>query len=117
MALVMYLIASKSPELSPGKLAAQVSHGAVMSVILWQDRLQEWVDQEPSQQKIVLEVKDTDKLLKVREKLEANGVHTFLVRDAGKTEIPSGTPTVLAVEIVDKEEKRELFKRLQVYKG
>lgn len=100
---VMYLIASKEPRLSPGKLAAQVSHAAVRAYIdSEQEIAAEWLDN--GETKIVLEARDTAHLLSAREYIKSRGLLTSLVIDEGRTEIDPHTPTVIGVVIVDKDD-------------
>lgn len=108
---VMYILANKGIGMSPGKLAAQVGHGVGRAFV-------EAVKQTPDivylymrkgETKIVLEVRDTEHLLMAERYLNEHGVKTYLVIDEGRTEIAPHSPTVLATEIVDKEDEKIKF--------
>jgi PTH2 family peptidyl-tRNA hydrolase len=112
--LVMYLVANKGLGMSGGKLAAQAAHAAVRAALLSLDcdngnpkRATEWLDQ--GETKIVLEARDTEHLLSVREYIERAGFKTHLVIDEGRTEVPSHSPTVLGVEVLDKDDEKVKF--------
>jgi PTH2 family peptidyl-tRNA hydrolase len=114
---VMYLIANKGLGMSGGKLAAQCSHAAVRAYIGsahgWKSDIdgqppyQAWLDQ--GETKIVLEARDTEHLLSAREYIERAGFKTHLVIDEGRTEVPSHSPTVLGVEVLDKDDEKVKF--------
>lgn len=114
---VMYLIANKGLEMSPGKLAAQVAHAAVRSALdLPEIAAAVWL--ESGETKIVLEARDTEHLLLSQKYIEARGFKTFLVIDEGRTEVPALSATVLGVELVDKAEDKvkATFETFKTYK-
>jgi PTH2 family peptidyl-tRNA hydrolase len=122
---VMYLIANKGLGMSSGKLAAQVAHAAVRAYVLSipihfeedeRPLVSQWLDN--GETKIVLEARDTEHLLSVREYVQSRGYRTHLVIDEGRTEIAPHTPTVLGVEIVDKDDDnvKFTFSALKTYK-
>ncbi len=47
--------------------------------------------------KIVLSVNSEDELIAIRDKAKNNNLAYYLVRDAGRTQIPSGSITVCAI--------------------
>lgn len=114
---VMYLIANKGLGMSPGKLAAQVAHAAVKAYEMSpEDFIEQWNDSGHT--KIVLEARDTEHLLCVREYLTDKGFDGYLVIDEGRTEIAPHTPTVLGMSLVDKvdEQVQFAFSDLRTYK-
>ncbi|RLG47705.1 MAG: peptidyl-tRNA hydrolase [Thermoproteota archaeon] len=95
--------------MSRGKLAAQVAHAACGASDLARERepelWREWV--LSGAKKVVVAVRSEEELLRVFEDARREGLPAFLVRDAGRTELPPGTPTAVAVgphrsDLVDK---------------
>lgn len=95
----MVIVARKDLDLSKGKLAAQVGHAAVMCVLKAQryakDSLEAWLEQ--GQMKAVLKVPSEGEFYALKTAAERAGLCTALVTDAGHTEIPAGTVTVLGI--------------------
>lgn len=103
MALIQYIIANKGLSMSPGKLAAQVAHGAVRGVDMTDDAVvNEWL--ATGETKIVLEARDEQHLRTAQEYIAERGITTYLVIDEGRTEVPPLSATVLATEVVEKED-------------
>lgn len=99
MAHKMVIIARKDLDLSKGKLAAQVGHAAVECTLKAQkydrDALAEWLSH--GQMKAVLKVPNEKEFYPLKQAAERAGLCTALITDAGHTEIPAGTVTVLAI--------------------
>jgi PTH2 family peptidyl-tRNA hydrolase len=95
----MVIVARKDLDLSKGKLAAQVGHAAVECTLKAQkyarDALAEWLSQ--GQMKAVLKVPSEKEFYPLKQAAERAGLCTALITDAGHTEIPAGTVTVLAI--------------------
>jgi len=114
---VMYLVANKGLGMSPGKLAAQTAHAAVRAYLTSGLAIRsEWL--KLGETKIVLEARDTEHLLSVREYIEKRGYRTYLIIDEGRTEIAPHSPTVLGIEILDKDDPnvKFTFSSLKTYK-
>ena len=95
----MVIVTRKDLDLSKGKLAAQVGHAAVECVLKAQkyakDALAEWLD--AGQMKAVLKVPNEAAFYELKQAAERAGLTTALIKDAGHTEIPAGTVTVLGI--------------------
>jgi PTH2 family peptidyl-tRNA hydrolase len=93
-------------KISKGKFAVQVAHAAI-SAADWstKDDVKKW--KEGGQKKVVLKVPTLEDLYVVKENARCQGLSTALIQDAGLTEIPPGTVTVLGIgpakeELIDK---------------
>lgn len=79
-----------------GKVAAQVAHASLKAYdSAGEDAVGEW--KRSGQTKVVVEVETEDELLHLKEAAERRGLPAALVRDAGHTQVESGTLTALAV--------------------
>lgn len=95
--------------MSPGKLATQVAHGAVIAFERARKEHSEWAEAwlREGQKKAVVKVPGDGELREFRKRAEELGLPSELIQDAGLTELPPGTTTVLSVgpapaELVDK---------------
>ena len=97
--VTMVIVTRKDLKLSSGKLAAQASHAAVNCVLTGQkvspNLVKRWM--ENGARKIVCEVQDLNELKMLYGKAREIDLVAELVSDAGHTEIPSGTITVLGI--------------------
>ena len=95
----MAIVVRDDLKLSKGKLSAQVAHAAVSCAIKSEKNknkyFSEWFSE--GQKKVVLKIDDLDSLLKVFNEAKSVGLTTELIKDAGLTEIPPGTITVLGI--------------------
>ena len=95
----MVLVVRGELRLTAGKMAAQVAHAAVMLSDRAKSRdanlLEAWRQQ--GQRKIVLTVERLDELERLERAARARGLATVWVDDAGLTEVPPGTRTVLGI--------------------
>ena len=89
------ILVRKDLKLSLGKLSVQVSHASVEAVLKSnKDKVQEWRN---FSKKVVLKVKDEKELLKFKKLADKEKLVNVLIKDAGRTEIPPGTITCLAI--------------------
>jgi PTH2 family peptidyl-tRNA hydrolase len=95
----MVLVTRRDLLLSAGKLAAQVAHAAVDCTLLAKKRKPVWFMKwyREGGKKVVVTVEELDEFYPLREKAKSLGMTTCIVVDAGHTEIPEGTETVLGV--------------------
>jgi len=99
--LKMVICIRNDIEMKKGKMCAQAAHGAVgvtLNLLTDEDLaplFYEWSEQ--AQAKIVLRVDSEDELMKVQTDAESKGLPTYLVVDAGRTQIAPNTKTVVAI--------------------
>ncbi|MFX0046183.1 MAG: peptidyl-tRNA hydrolase Pth2 [Candidatus Hermodarchaeota archaeon] len=95
--------------MSKGKIAVQVAHGSVSAServrVTHQHVWKAWFSE--GQKKVAVKVASEDELLEMRRMAVDLGIPFALIRDAGMTELPPGTTTVIAVgparaELIDK---------------
>jgi len=95
----MVLVVRGELRLTPGKMAVQVAHAAVMLVTPDRSRrrreYQEWLAQ--GQKKVALRVETLAELKSLQRRAEGLGIPAVLVEDAGLTEVAPGTITVLGL--------------------
>ncbi|ASJ10934.1 peptidyl-tRNA hydrolase [Thermococcus sp. P6] len=103
------MVTRKDLKLSRGKFAVQVAHGAVTAALKAQKEKPDWFKAwfHEGQKKVVVKAENEGELFELKARAEKLGIPVALIRDAGLTEIPPGTITVLAVgpapeELVDK---------------
>ncbi|VVB93241.1 Peptidyl-tRNA hydrolase [uncultured archaeon] len=83
-------------KLSKGKLAVQVAHAAISAYECAGERVREaW--KEGGQKKVVLRVPSLKDLFELKEFARRQGLPSMLITDAGLTEVPPGTITVLGI--------------------
>jgi len=86
-------------DMSKGKIAVQVAHGAVSSAeqtrVLKQDVWKAWFRE--GQKKVAVKVGSEEELLELRRNAIGHSLPNALIRDAGMTELPPGTITVLGI--------------------
>jgi len=95
----MVIVTRKDLKLSAGKLAAQVAHAAVSCALRAQEdharAFKTWLQE--GQKKVVVKVEAERDFYPLKEEAESIGLATSLIHDAGHTEIPAGTVTVLGI--------------------
>lgn len=93
-------------KMSKGKTAAQACHACLGSYKkVNTDKIQDW--ERDGEKKVIVKVNRLEKLFEIKEIAKKNNVPNYMVKDAGRTEIPTGTITCLGIgpdddEIVDK---------------
>jgi PTH2 family peptidyl-tRNA hydrolase len=90
------IVVNEALRLPRGKLSAQVAHAAVGALLLSAPEAQTaWL--QAGMPKIVVWVANEAELLALEERAKAAGLAAFLVRDAGRTVLASGTITCLGL--------------------
>lgn len=115
-----FVIVPKSPKMSKGKIASQVSHATFMALEKQTEEVSDFYDLKESWKKngmcvIVLQCKKPIELFGIAHYLEQWTTPHHLYIDEGLTEVNMGTPTALATGIMSEEqfwyfEQMELFK-------
>ena len=97
--LTMVFIARKDLKLSAGKLAAQVGHATAECITKAERTEPRMLDRymRVGQRKVVCQVANENDLRRLFGDAKAAGVIASLITDAGHTEIPSGTVTVVGL--------------------
>jgi len=95
----MVIVTSSDLKLSPDKLAAQVAHAAVDCALYTKSSNSNWFNkwQKEGAKKVVAKVESEKDFYPLKEKAESLNIVTKIVSDAGRTEIPAGTKTVLGI--------------------
>ncbi|KAL5786259.1 hypothetical protein ACOSQ2_008651 [Xanthoceras sorbifolium] len=97
--LKMVLVVRQDLKMGSGKIASQCAHAAtgMYAELMQSDRflLRKW--EQCGQPKIVLTCKNQHEMNKLKEAAESIGLPTFVVADAGRTQISAGSRTVLAI--------------------
>ena len=97
--LTMVLVTRKDLKLSQGKLAAQAGHAAVNCVLtakkLKPKIVEEW--RNTGSRKIVCQVTNLDAMKRLYGDARDLGLISEMIKDAGRTEIPKGTITILGI--------------------
>lgn len=97
------IIVRSDLKMSKGKIAAQVSHASVEAMLKsHKDDIAEWRSQ--GMKKSILKVSSRKELFDYKRKAEDAGLVVGIIRDAGHTEVPPGSPTCLGIG-PDKESK------------
>ncbi len=105
----MVIAMRKDIKLSPGKMAAQAAHAAVSCAFASKKKqpliFEKWY--ADGQRKIVVKIDSLKELYELKAVVEAMGLTSSLVCDAGLTEVPPGTVTCLGIgpgtsEVLDK---------------
>lgn len=95
----MVLVTRRDLKLSAGKLAAQCGHAAVECTLKAKReaprQLESW--RQDGARKIVVSAPSLDALKRLFGEAQAAGIVCYMVKDAGHTEIPAGTVTVVGL--------------------
>nr|WP_262370951.1 aminoacyl-tRNA hydrolase [Rossellomorea vietnamensis] len=115
--MVQYYVVNKELDMSAGKIAAQTAHAATISTIdmlsdsskfpEFRDVFIQWY--QTGMTKIVLRGRQKD-----LERLAEKGFYT--VHDSGRTEIASGSLTVIAMPPMPKSEAKAIVGNLSLFK-
>ena len=97
------IVVNEALKLPRGKLAAQVAHASVAVFIdVAEETRIAWV--ECGMPKIVLQCASEDELCRLESMAQERSIPARLIRDAGRTVVPSGTVTCLGLGPADDRE-------------
>ncbi|MCI6994717.1 aminoacyl-tRNA hydrolase [uncultured Methanobrevibacter sp.] len=83
-------------KMGKGKIAAQCCHGSIGSYKKASpEKIRKW--ESEAYAKVVLKVKTLDEITELKKLADINKIPNYLVVDAGRTQIPSSSVTVLAL--------------------
>lgn len=98
----MVIVIRKDLDMRCGKIAVQVGHGVVASLLMTQAGVkQSWIDE--GQKKVVLKVNNLEKLIELEKKAIENNIMTSSIIDFGLTQVDPNTKTGMAFEITKEE--------------
>lgn len=95
----MVIVTRKDLSLSVGKLAAQVAHAAVACTLDAKTHHQRWYKKwmQTGGKKAVVKTETLDDFFPLKTLAESLDLSAIIISDAGHTEIPEGTQTVLGI--------------------
>jgi peptidyl-tRNA hydrolase, PTH2 family len=94
--LKQVIVVNESLKLPRGKLSAQVAHAAVLAFINAAPRAQNaWL--ESGMPKVVVDGASESELVDLAQRVSEGGLPFALIRDAGRTVVPTGTVTCLGI--------------------
>jgi PTH2 family peptidyl-tRNA hydrolase len=95
----MVIVTRKDLKLSQGKLAAQVAHAAVSCALETKKHHKKWFTKwmREGAKKAVVKTDDADDFIELKKKANDLQIKAIIITDAGHTQIPAGTKTVLGI--------------------
>jgi PTH2 family peptidyl-tRNA hydrolase len=95
----MVIVTRTNLKLSPGKLSVQVAHAAVACSLDTKKANSKWFNkwQAEGAKKAVVKVEEEKDFYPLKEKADELKIIAHIITDAGMTEIPPGTKTVLGI--------------------
>ncbi|HIG03618.1 MAG TPA: peptidyl-tRNA hydrolase [Candidatus Poseidoniales archaeon] len=97
--LKLICIVNQSLKMGKGKIAAQVAHAAVKATLSksanTSGRIESWL--RSGQAKVVVKAPDSQTLAELETQATSSSLPVSIVVDAGRTQIPSGSLTVIAI--------------------
>lgn len=95
----MVIVTRKDLKLSKGKLAAQVAHAAVVCALETKKHHKKWFTKwmRDGAKKAVVRTECADDFITLKRRADDLNLINTIISDAGHTEIPTGTKTVLGV--------------------
>jgi PTH2 family peptidyl-tRNA hydrolase len=102
--------------MSKGKLAVQVAHGAVSAAekarVSHQDVWRSWFQE--GQKKVAVKVQSEEEILQLMREAALHRLPYAVIRDAGMTELPPGTTTVIGIGPAKSEDVDKVTAKLKL---
>lgn len=96
-------------KMSKGKIAVQTAHGSVSSYVKTKKIYPDWADNwfSEGQRKITVKVNSEEEIHQLAEAARKANIPYAIINDAGLTQLPPGTTTVIGIgpsreELIDK---------------
>ncbi len=113
--LKQFVIVSKRPKMSKGKIASQVAHSTFMALEKQKNKKLINIWKNNGMCVIVLECKNESELFGIAEYLKQWKILYHLYIDEGLTEVNMGTPTSLATGVLT-EDQFWIFRTMRLFK-
>jgi len=86
-------------KMSKGKTAVQVAHGSVSSYIKTKKFYPDWAEKwlSEGQKKIAVKITSEEEMMLLAEKARKHEIPFSIINDAGLTQLPPGTATVIGI--------------------
>lgn len=86
-------------KMSKGKIAVQTAHGSVSAYVKTKKYYQDWADNwlSEGQRKITVKVNSEEEIHKLAEAARKADIPYAIINDAGLTQLPPGTTTVIGI--------------------
>jgi len=86
-------------KMSKGKTAVQVAHGAVSAFLKASKYYSDWANNwlREGQKKVTVKVRTQEELFQLAEQAKKSDLPVAIINDAGLTELPPGTTTVVGI--------------------
>lgn len=86
-------------KMSKGKTAVQVAHGSVSSYLRTKKFYPDWADKwiSEGQKKVTVKVKSEEEIHELAENARKQNIPFAIINDAGLTQLPPGTTTVIGI--------------------
>ena len=107
------IVLNSALKMGKGKTAAQSAHASLeASLSVSKSVLEQW--RSEGMEKVVLKVSSDQELLQLHEKAKRRKLPCALIRDAGRTQIPAGSITALAIGPAEEKDVDEITGHLKL---
>ena len=108
------IVLNSSLKMGKGKAAAQCAHASLDAFLKTPKKTrEEWLS--TGMEKVVLKVSTKKELLELYAYAKQNKLSCSLIRDAGRTQIPAGSITALAIGPAEEQEIDEITGNLKLF--